>query len=129
MIIRRSLPDVFESRIVILQSARWQTRSSVWSPPTDVYETGEDFFIRVEIAGMRDEDFEITLNNNVLYVSGDRPGFVGRRAYHQMEILSGRFEVEASIGAPVNESACEADYADGFLTIKLPKVKTDEIRE
>jgi len=47
MIIRRSLPDVFESRIVILQSARWQTRSSVWSPPTDVYETGEDFFIRV----------------------------------------------------------------------------------
>lgn len=114
-IIRKNLPAaMFESRREILHTIRWQVRSSVWSPPTDVYETEENFVVRVEIAGMRDEDFEVTIENHILFISGIRPDFGGRRAYHQMEILSGRFEIAVEITVPVDVDASTAEYKDGF---------------
>lgn len=126
-IIRKNLPTtMFESRKEILHAVRWQVRSSVWSPPTDVYETEENFVVRVEIAGMRDEDFEVTIENRVLFISGIRPDSSGRRAYHQMEILSGRFEIEVEITAPVDVDSSTADYKDGFLTVSLPKSQSKQ---
>ncbi|MFN8387628.1 MAG: Hsp20/alpha crystallin family protein [Anaerolineales bacterium] len=126
-IVRKSLPTVVEARKEILQAIRWQVRSSVWSPPTDVYETEEAFVVRVEIAGMRDEDFGVALENHTLFISGHRPDFSGRRAYHQMEILSGRFEVAVTIIVPVDEDASIAEYKDGFLTVSLPKLHSKQI--
>lgn len=122
-IIRKNPPMMLETRREILHAIRWQVRSSVWSPPTDVYETEENFVVRVEIAGMRDEDFEVTIENEVLFISGNRPDFSGRRAYHQMEILSGRFEIAVGITVPVNVDSSTAEYKDGFLTISLPKTQ------
>ncbi|MBV6452498.1 MAG: hypothetical protein MHPDNHAH_03255 [Anaerolineales bacterium] len=126
-IIRKSLPTMLDTRREILHAIRWQVRSSVWSPPTDVYETEENFVIRVEIAGMRDEDFEVTIENHTLFISGHRPDFSGRRAYHQMEILSGRFEIEVAIVIPVDVDSSTAEYKDGFLTISLPKTQPKQI--
>ncbi|MEW6084341.1 MAG: Hsp20/alpha crystallin family protein [Chloroflexota bacterium] len=126
-IIRKNLPAaMLESRREILHAIRWQVRSSVWSPPTDVYETGENFVVRVEIAGMRDEDFEVTIENRNLFIAGSRPDFGGRRAYHQMEILSGRFEIEVEITTAVDVDSATAEYKDGFLTISLPKSKSKQ---
>lgn len=126
-IVRKNLPTVVEARKEILQAIRWQVRSSVWSPPTDVYETEDAFVVRVEIAGMRDEDFGVALENHTLFISGHRPDFSGRRAYHQMEILSGRFEVAVTIIVPVDEEASIAEYKDGFLTVSLPKLHSKQI--
>ena len=126
-IIRKSLPTMLESRREILHAIRWQVRSSVWSPPTDIYETDDHVIVRVEIAGMRDEDFEVTIERHALFIAGIRPDFGGRRAYHQMEILSGRFEIEAEITVPVEVESSTAEYKDGFLTISLPKSKTQKI--
>lgn len=126
-IVRKNIPAVIETRREILQAIRWQVRSSVWSPPTDVYETEENLVVRVEIAGMRDEDFQASIENHVLYISGNRPDFVGRRAYHQMEILSGRFEIEVALAIPVDEDSSTAEYKDGFLTVSLPKTQSNQI--
>lgn len=126
-IIRKTYPAMLESRREILHAIRWQVRSSVWSPPTDAYETDENFVVRVEIAGMRDEDFEVTIQNHILFITGNRPDFGGRRAYHQMEILSGRFEIEVEITVPVDVDASTADYKDGFLTISLSKAQPKQI--
>ncbi|MCC6301149.1 MAG: Hsp20/alpha crystallin family protein [Anaerolineales bacterium] len=126
-IIRKSLPNILESRREILHTIRWQVRSSVWSPPTDVYETDEHLIVRVEIAGMRDEDFEVTIERHALFIAGTRPDFGGRRAYHQMEILSGRFEIEVEITVPVDVESSTAEYKDGFLTISLPKSQSKQI--
>lgn len=126
-IIRKNLPTVVEARKEILQAIRWQVRSSVWSPPTDVYETEESFVVRVEIAGMREEDFEVTLENHHLFIAGHRPDFGGRRAYHQMEILSGRFEIVVEITMPVDLDSSTAEYRDGFLTVSLPKAQSKQI--
>ena len=90
-IVRKSSTTLLETRREILHAVSWQVRSNVWSPPTNVYETEEAYVVRVEIAGMREEDFEILLENNTLLISGSRPDLTERRAYQQMEIRFGKF--------------------------------------
>lgn len=122
-IIRKSYPSTIEVRRDILHAIHWQVRSSVWHPPTDVYETEDDFIVKVEIAGMRDEDFTVAAENRLLRIEGVRPDPAGRRAYHQMEILSGKFEIDVELIVPVNMESASAEYKDGLLTIILPKTK------
>ena len=121
-IIRRSLSTLMETRREILQAIHWQVRSSVWSPPTDVYEIQDGYVVKVEIAGMREENFEVAIENQILMISGHRPDLPERRAYHQMEIQFGKFEIAVGLPAPVDVENARAQYEDGFLTINLPKI-------
>jgi len=114
-----------ETRREVLHAISWQVRST-WRPPTDVYETEENFVIKLEIAGMRDEDFEVAFENNILMISGNRPDLNERRAYHQMEIRFGKFEIAVEIPVKINMEKATAGYQDGFLVIMLPKVNSSQ---
>ena len=103
---------------------RWgQVRQSqVWSPPSDVYETDSAIVVKVEIAGLKPEDFTISLNHRVLAVRGVRRDPASKLAYQRMEINYGVFQTEVYLPWPINESAeIEATYEQGFLTVLLPK--------
>lgn len=126
-IIRKSASTYLETRREILQAIHWQVRSNVWSPPTDIYETEDRYVIRVEIAGMNEDDLEVIIEDNLLKISGNRPDSAERRAYHQMEIQFGRFEIALVLPAPVDIESASADYKDGFLTVLLPKPNRKEI--
>ena len=122
-IIRKPVHTMSETRREILHAISWQVRSTLWRPPTDIFETEEHFIIKVEIAGMRDDDIEVALENNLLLISGNRSDVPEQRAYyHQMEIQSGKFEIAAEIPVPVDVENAGAIYKDGFLTITLPKL-------
>jgi len=127
-IIRKSLPTIVEARREIYHAITWQVRASAWSPPTDIYETEENFLVRVEIAGMRDDDFEVAVENNMLMISGHRLDLNERRAYHQMEIRFGKFEITVEIPVPVEIEGAAAEYKDGFLMIQLPKASAKNIK-
>lgn len=109
---------------------RWRNgvRSPIWRPPTDVFETEKDVIIRVEIAGMREDDFSISLIGDQLIVKGSRPDIQERRAYHQMEIFFGEFNVEVKLPAPVLADEVLAEYEAGFLRLTFPKDKPKKIR-
>ena len=125
VIIRKPVHTLIETRREILHAISWQVRSSLWRPPTDIYETEESFIIRVEIAGVREEDMEVAMENNLLLISGNRSDIPEQRAYyHQMEIQSGKFEITAEIPVPVDVEQAGAVYKDGFLTVTLPKLIT-----
>ena len=126
-IVRRSLPTIVETRREIFHTVSWQVRSSLWSPPTDVYETEASFIVRVEVAGMKDEDFEVAIENNVLMISGNRSDLNQRRAYLQMEIRFGKFEIAVEIPVPVEIERSVAEYKDGFLVVQLPKASLKHI--
>jgi HSP20 family protein len=119
-----------ETRREVLHAVGWQVqvRAGAWSPPTDVYETENDFVVRVEIAGMREEDFEIAVESNFLMIGGSRSDVPERRAYQQMEIRFGKFETVVGIPASVDLEASRAEYTEGFLTISLSKTKPNQIR-
>jgi len=126
-IVRRSVPTITETRREIFHAVSWQVRSSGWSPPTDVYETEVNFIVRVEVAGMKDTDFEVAIENNVLMISGNRSDLNERRAYHQMEIRFGKFEIAVEIPIPIEVERSTAEYKDGFVMVQLPKASPKHV--
>lgn len=119
-IVRKSQSVMIDTRREIHNSVSWQVRPDVWRPPTDVYETAEKVVIKMEVAGMRDEDVEVVIQDSLLLISGLRSDSRERRAYHQMEIPFGRFSVGIELSVQVNADNATAEYKDGFLTIQLP---------
>lgn len=127
--IRKSRSTTGELRRDVLHAVGWQVqvRAGIWSPPTDVYETENSFVVRAEVAGMREEDFDITFENNYLTISGSRPDVPERRAYQQMEIRFGKFETVVGISGPIDLDASRAEYKEGFLTVTMPKAKPNQV--
>jgi HSP20 family protein len=99
----------------------------VWRPPTDLFESDENFTVKVEIAGMQDGEFNISLEDRLLTIRGMRPDSTERRAYYQMEIPYGEFGTEVEVPGPVSTEKIEAIYQDGFLKIVLPKAQPYQI--
>ena len=127
-IIRRQVPGVMETRReVFVTSTNWQVRSSMWTPPTDVYETEANLVVKVEVAGMREEDIEVVVEEQILMIRGFRADQNERRAYHQMEIRSGKFEIAIGLPTGVNLEEASAEYTLGFLTILFPKMQAKQI--
>lgn len=126
-VIRKSVATIHGSRREILHSVSWQVRSNIWNPPTDQYEIDDAYVVRMEIAGMREEEFDISLENNFLVISGSRLDLSERRAYQQMEIRFGKFASAISLPGPVNVDNTHAEYKDGFLVIVLPKENQNKV--
>jgi HSP20 family protein len=103
-------------------------RPHVWRPPTDMYETEEAIVVRVEIAGMREQDFGVALEDRTLTIRGVRSDPTERRAFYQMEIPFGEFSTEVELPVPIVTEAVEAIYRDGFLQITLPKARPQHIQ-
>ena len=105
-----------------LETSRWRitSRPHAWRPPTDVYETDNAIIVRVEVAGMRETDFTISLIGRNLTIRGIRQDTTERRAYHQLEIPFGEFSTEFVLPYMINPNKVEAVYHDGFLLITLP---------
>ncbi len=101
---------------------RWRiiSRPHTWRPPTDAYEVEDAIIIRVEVAGMRESDFTISLVDRILTIRGVRQDTSERRAYHQMEIAFGEFNTEVELPYTILSDKVEATYRDGFLRITLP---------
>ena len=55
-----------------LRDLRWGMSEAVWRPPTDVYETDDSVVVVVEIAGLGEGDYTITLSGRTLLISGER---------------------------------------------------------
>jgi HSP20 family protein len=120
-------PD--ESLFTDLADWPWRSamRATTWRPPADVYETAQAIIVRVEIAGMRVEDFNIALDGRSLVIRGLRSDLNERRAFHQMEIRFGEFSIEIELPVSVNENEVQAFYANGFLRLVLPKATSRQV--
>ena len=93
-----------------------------WVPNTDVYSTENGLVIKVELAGMRSDNLEITVEGNRLRISGTRPD--GCRApkcsFLVMEINYGPFETALELPPGYDLSQAKAAYLNGFLRIDVP---------
>lgn len=124
----RSRSSDFTARY-IARVVNWQVdiHPQVYQPPTDVYETESNFIIRIEIAGMKNGEFSVSIDNNLVSISGLRPDPTGPCAYYQMEIHYGEFGVQVELPNPINVETMEAFYEDGILEITLPKAQPQRI--
>jgi len=122
-----SLPETSTYIFSGITNWRLTDRPNVWRPPTDVYETEDRFVIRLEIAGVKEADFTITLDKNILTIGGLRSDNMDRKSFHQMEIHFGEFYSEVELASPVDNEHTSAEYHDGFLWIYLLKAQLKQI--
>ncbi len=124
-----SADQVYSEMLTLLGESvgnqRWVAarQHQAWHPPTDVYETDDCVVVKVEIAGMEDKDFGISLDGKRLTISGVRRDPAPKLGYQQMEILYGSFEAHVHLTRAIEEDKIEATYQSGFLYVYLPKVK------
>ena len=100
-----------------------------WQPPIDIHETDEAVLVKVELAGVKADDLQVSLSpdDRLLNVSGSRGESVrdreGRTRCHQMEVYFGPFERAVALpsGIRLDRDAIKATYKEGFLLVTLPK--------
>jgi HSP20 family molecular chaperone IbpA len=94
-----------------------------WIPNTDVYVADGTLVIKVELAGMRREDLELTIDGNRLMISGQRPD--GPRTHKckflVVEINYGPFECVIEIPPGYDLTKAKAAYQNGFLNVEVPQ--------
>jgi HSP20 family protein len=100
---------------------RISARANIWRPPTDLIELDDRYVVRVEIAGVNESDFLVTLDQNLLSIQGLRADLSGRRTYHQMQINFGEFLSAVEIPGPIECLEVTAEYQQGLLWVYLPK--------
>jgi len=97
---------------------------SRWRPAVDVFETEKAILVRLELAGVRISDLNVTVDGDLLRISGVRRAAStdGVQRLHQMEIAFGPFERVMRLEVPFERDRVSAHLEEGFLTVKLPKL-------
>ncbi|MDH4286317.1 MAG: Hsp20/alpha crystallin family protein [Gallionella sp.] len=90
----------------------------------EVEETDDEIVVRVEVPGMDKEDCRITIEGNLLCLSGEKrfERETGDSTYHIMERAYGSFERTFPLPRNVDIEKAEASYKNGVLCVRLPKV-------
>ncbi|MCA1633603.1 MAG: Hsp20/alpha crystallin family protein [Acidobacteria bacterium] len=94
-----------------------------WMPGVDIYENKDQIVLEAELPGMNREDFELTVENNVLTLRGERR-FEKRDEsdnYHRVERAYGTFTRSFTLPQTVSSDRATADYKDGVLRVVLHK--------
>lgn len=102
-----------------------------WMPPVDIYETEEGFVATADLPGLGKKDIDVSLEGNVLTISGERSyeksGEQG--AFRRIERAYGNFRRSFTLPAGVDATKVDAKFKDGVLTLTLPKSETAKARK
>jgi HSP20 family protein len=100
-------------------------RSAAWRPLADIRESAEMLTVKIELAGVKEEEIDVTLYEDALVVSGERheePEHSENVYYHEAQIRYGPFRVEILLLSPVDQEGVKTRYENGFLWVDLPKL-------
>jgi len=94
-----------------------------WNPPTDIFETKDALNIKIEVAGLREKDIEVKVNQDYLIIRGRRTDEhrETHARFHLMEIHYGSFERIVRLPHIVDINSITATLQNGFLMVRVPK--------
>jgi HSP20 family protein len=119
--INRMFDDMFGSLMRRPGSQQRAQQLTEWAPAIDVLTKDGDLVIRAELPGVKQEDVDIALHNNVLTISGERKveQEEERGGYHVRERRYGSFSRSLSLPEGIDESKINARYENGVLTVTV----------
>src|SRR5258708_29426328 len=99
----------------------------------DLYQTRDNVIIKSTIAGVRPEDLDITIANDMVTIKGERKREekIAAEDYFYQECYWGGFSRSVILPVDIDSEHVEADLKDGILTVILPKAakaKTKKIK-
>jgi HSP20 family protein len=94
-----------------------------WSPNVDIYENKDQLVLEAELPGMQREDFDLSVENNVITLRGERQFEKKENTdnYHRVERAYGSFLRSFTLPNTVSSEGATADYRNGVLRVTLPK--------
>ena len=94
-------------------------------PALDLSETAEGYLVEASLPGLKPEDVEITVENNVLTIKGETRQEVDqkKRNYHRIERRFGSFQRTIGLPSTVKADAIQASLTDGVLRLEIPKAE------
>lgn len=100
--------------------------SRPWSPAVDIAETEDDLILTADVPGVPQENIDIRIEDATLTLSGERRFATEEKdakqpGYHRMERGYGAFSRSFTLPDTVDAEKVSANYANGVLTVKLPK--------
>lgn len=97
----------------------------------DVYQTDEDIVIKSTIAGVKPEDLDVSINNDMLTIKGERKfeDEVSEENFYYQECYWGGFSRSVVLPVDVIPEKIEATLKNGILTVKLPKAATNKTKK
>jgi HSP20 family protein len=124
--VNRLFDDVFRGfdqfpvgRLPSLASSR-----SNWSwPNVEVSETDKEVRVTAELPGLEDKDVEVTLDDDVLTLRGEKRSERDNKSRQFSERFYGQFERRIPLGTEVEKDNVEARFKNGVLTITMPKTE------
>lgn len=126
--LRRRMDRLFDE---FAQDDSDEVVQSRWLPVVDVSENEDAYLIHAEVPGMVKKDIKITLQENVLTVSGEKR--IDREKknhnYHLVERSHGLFSRSFTLPSKVESDKIKADFKDGVLNVTVPKAAEAKARE
>jgi len=103
--------------------SREELASGGWSPSVDIYENENEIVLEAELPGMKREDFELSIENNIITLKGKREFEKKEEGdnYHRVERAYGTFTRSFSLPRSVSAEETKADFKNGVLRVSLPK--------
>jgi len=101
-----------------------------WIPAMDLVEEDDNFVLRADLPGVREEDVNIELEDNVLTISGERKAEHEDRkeGYYRVERAVGAFSRSLTLPEGVDPERIEAQFENGVLTVRIPKPEEQKAR-
>jgi HSP20 family protein len=103
------------------RAARAETGTGTWAPAVDIREADQNLVLTVQLPGVNPNDVDVRLENNTLYLKGERKLEGNEQSYHQIERVYGPFARAFTLPDSVDPNNVVAEFKDGVLSIKLAK--------
>lgn len=103
-----------------------------WMPAVDVYENGSgEVVLTAELPGVRRDDIKVSMEGQSLMLEAERhiDTDVQRDRYHRIERGYGTFRRSFTLPPTVDPTRIAAEYADGLLTVRLPRREESKPRQ
>ena len=130
----RSLQDEMTrlfTGVVPANVSRDEMLGGVWSPKVDIFENKDHLVLEAELPGMNKDDFELSFENNVLTLRGERKfeKKTDGENYHRVERAYGAFTRSFTLPQTVTAEGSKAEFNNGILSVSLPKREDTKARK
>jgi HSP20 family protein len=100
-----------------------ERRGAGFIPPVDIYEEKDAIYVKAELPGVKPDEVQLHVENNILTVTGERKleKDEKREGYHRVERAYGSFTRSFALPNNVQGDQVSASLTDGVLTVKVPK--------
>ena len=123
-------PDDFQRIVQQFFGDADATLAGAFSPALDVEETEDAFTLHIELPGVKPDQVDVSLEENVLTVSGERDFYEEKNTdgFRRVERRFGRFHRAVRLPDRVDPDHVGATYKDGLLTVTVPKAESAKPR-